>query len=326
MQAARSRPPHGGIIVLGMHRSGTSAACRLLAELGYSAAGPLMEANEANPLGYFENLDVVSIHDTFLSSLGRSWLDPRPFDVSEFESHPAVLARREIQNAFQSNLTSHDGWMIKDPRMCRLLPLWRPILDESGIRATFLHVVRHPVDVARSLARRESIRIETALQLWLRHVLEADLATRDCSRIWWSLDRMTTDPEESLADLASHLGLEIDIQLLQRTAATAFHSDLLHSRVGEAPPPEALAPFPWLESAYSAVQQLTDGDEAGGRALLDDVNDQLAVADRLLVGQPESFRVAWGNQILNHLYHEIRGIRSELANRQESAVDSRPEE
>ena len=65
-----------GLVVLGMHRSGTSLLANLLGRLGASYGGPLIQAHVDNPGGYWEHAEIVSIHDDFLASRGRSWHDP----------------------------------------------------------------------------------------------------------------------------------------------------------------------------------------------------------------------------------------------------------
>jgi hypothetical protein len=65
-----------GLIVTGMHRSGTSAVARVVKALGFESGGELMEAAPDNPRGFFEREDVMNINDRWLSSLGGSWWAP----------------------------------------------------------------------------------------------------------------------------------------------------------------------------------------------------------------------------------------------------------
>src|SRR3546814_6124771 len=77
---------------------------------------------------------------------------------------------------FRSIAEQFDGvplWGVKDPRLCRLLPLWLPLLEERGIRPAVVHMVRQPLEIARSLERRDDLPRGQALLLWLRHQIEA---------------------------------------------------------------------------------------------------------------------------------------------------------
>src|SRR5581483_9655837 len=73
-------------------------------------------------------------------------------------------------------------WGVKDPRLCRLLPLWRPLLAGLGARPCFILAVRHPAEVAGSLLRRDGLNAGCAAILWLRHVLEAERGSRGAAR------------------------------------------------------------------------------------------------------------------------------------------------
>ncbi|RZI58838.1 MAG: hypothetical protein EOP94_03035, partial [Zymomonas sp.] len=67
-----------GILVLGMHRSGTSALTGVLDELGLPAAGELLAAESYNEKGLFENKSVNAFHNRLLDYLGSRWDDPMP--------------------------------------------------------------------------------------------------------------------------------------------------------------------------------------------------------------------------------------------------------
>ena len=55
-----------GIIVVGMHRSGTSLVSCLLHEFGFAFGGPHLEPQPDNPRGFWEHREIVRIHDDFL--------------------------------------------------------------------------------------------------------------------------------------------------------------------------------------------------------------------------------------------------------------------
>jgi hypothetical protein len=86
------------ILVLGMHRSGTSALTGTLAKLGASLPKDLMPANESNPRGYWESLGLVKLHDELLASAGSSWDDWRSFN-SSWHGTPVAAAFRESARA-----------------------------------------------------------------------------------------------------------------------------------------------------------------------------------------------------------------------------------
>ena len=81
--------------------------------------------------------------------------------------------------------------LLKDPRMCRLMPFWRRALERAGFEARIVIPVRSPLDAALSLRDRNRIAIEEGMLLWLRHVLDAERATRDLCRCFVSFASRT---------------------------------------------------------------------------------------------------------------------------------------
>lgn len=153
-----------GALVLGMHRSGTSALAGALEAMGLSV-GPdhdVMPADDANPEGYFELLSIVKADDDLLAHFGGRWDSPPEFAPDWREDAVAkdfVIAMR----AHLAGLFSDDRYLLKDPRMSLLLPLWRQVTDDRGCAVV---IVRDPVEVATSLHRRNGLQMLTGLALW----------------------------------------------------------------------------------------------------------------------------------------------------------------
>ena len=176
------------ILVLGMHRSGTSTLGGILDCLGCEGPKTKMKANEENPKGYFESQPVSCLNDEILARAGTRWDDWKPLQdrwndsphFTEFNNRSLEVLRAEYCDAPMIYL--------KDPRICRLLPLWRHALEQTGYRVVCIHTHRHPVDVATSLEARKTNGVEPSLGMlsWLRHILEAEVASRGMPRIFTS--------------------------------------------------------------------------------------------------------------------------------------------
>lgn len=136
------------LVVLGMHRSGTSLVAHWLQECGLFLGEELYGASEFNPRGYFEDVEFMRLHQTLLEEAG---LHPsgheRPFSRREPLSG-AALARLE-QFLLEKSRPGPWGW--KDPRTCLLLDAYRRVCPQ----AKYLVVVRHYAQVVASLVRRE---------------------------------------------------------------------------------------------------------------------------------------------------------------------------
>ena len=78
------------VLVLGMHRSGTSAVTRFLNRLGAHLPSKLIPPDaDSNVHGFWEPRNIVDIHDELLASAGSSWDDVAAFPRSWFDSELA---------------------------------------------------------------------------------------------------------------------------------------------------------------------------------------------------------------------------------------------
>lgn len=196
------------ILVLGMHRSGTSAVTRCLNLLGAEVGNKLLPPAEDNRSGFWEHADVVAIHEDLLKDLGRAWHDARALPEGWLLSAPARRARGRLARLIADEFDASALWAVKDPRLCRFVPLWREVLLESGLDAVALLVVRHPAEVASSLNARDGLRCETTCLNWLEHFAEAETATRGMSRSLLAYDDLLADWRNAFGNVGRALRVQ----------------------------------------------------------------------------------------------------------------------
>ncbi len=168
------------ILVMGMHRSGTSLLGSLLRALGVEFPGELIAADNHNPEGYLEWKELVELQERLLIDLDRWWPSAHGCQAlpDGWMQHPATRAARvKLIELLRPALAQQSGpWAIKDPRTSRLLPLWLDLAAELGVPLRLLLAVRDPAEVASSLIRRDGptagMDLGRAQQLWWRHNLE----------------------------------------------------------------------------------------------------------------------------------------------------------
>ena len=158
-----------------MHRSGTSALASVLGALGLDpgSADGLMRPDVGNPDGYFEVESVAALDERILRDYGGRWDIPpllAPGWATEVGARELVA---ELRATFEATFANH-RFVLKDPRMSLLLPLWRQALLD---RVAVVVVVRDPAEVAWSLALRDGMAPLTGLGLWAAYnrTLLADL-------------------------------------------------------------------------------------------------------------------------------------------------------
>jgi hypothetical protein len=166
------------IVVLGMHRSGTSALTRVLSILGAALPRHVMNPGPGNEPGHWEPQKLVDFHDEVLSELDSAWHDWAPLDVSRLTLQRRQQIKTRIAEIINDEYGSATLMVVKDPRICRFAPLFLEALTDAGIMPECILVFRNPLEVAQSLACRDGMPPGEASLLWLRHVLDAEAATR----------------------------------------------------------------------------------------------------------------------------------------------------
>ena len=201
------------VIVVGMHRSGTSALTRVLNLLGVDL-GPsedLLEPKEDNPDGFWENRHLVQAHDDLIARMGGRWEEPPLLDrlesIDDFDDWVARCAT--VVEHFEGGFPG-----FKDPRASLLLPVWRTIWPDAKV----VVCLRQPQAVALSLNKREGFEAEKSAQLWLRYNFEA-LSTA-AEPIVVRFEDLLDRPADTVGFLSSAIGLEPSADDLDGALAT----------------------------------------------------------------------------------------------------------
>lgn len=159
------------VLVVGMHRSGTSAVTRGLQALSVYLGRDFLDAQPENPTGYWEDKGIVAIDERVLAALGLSWDSVSPIEPGAFESRRLRRLQREAVRYLAHAFAAHPLWGFKDPRAIRVLPFWRRVFASSNVRDAYVVAIRNPRSVAESLYRRQGMQVETAYRLWLVNVV-----------------------------------------------------------------------------------------------------------------------------------------------------------
>ncbi len=162
------------IIVMGMHRSGTSALARLFVDLGYDPGDNLMPANQDNPKGYWEDLDIYKLNNEILNSLFHTWdktEDTKVRKINFLLNITLDLYANKAKDILTRKLQKSNAIVIKDPRFCILLPFWNNIFEKVNAQKHYFLIVRNPFDVAKSLNKRNGIQEKDSFDLWQYYYL-----------------------------------------------------------------------------------------------------------------------------------------------------------
>jgi hypothetical protein len=209
-------------MVVGMHRSGTSAVTRVVNLLGVplGRADDIYSAKD-NPSGHWESRQLCAVDNLILRVFGGFDMAMPPMPRSWLRSRRAAHLRPVMRTAFD-NVYQGKRWLWKDPRICLTLPLWRQVLNDFC--AVF--VVRNADPVTRSLHRREggNYPLHYCYALWDDYNRRAVAALSGLPVVTVDFDSMLEDPLHQvklLSEGLSFLGVQLNDEI--GTAAASVH-------------------------------------------------------------------------------------------------------
>ncbi len=196
------------IVVLGMHRSGTSALTHSLEVLGINLGENVHAPRHDNPKGFWEDIECAHINEDLLRHYGSSWNNFLPIAHSDFnDEFVDALKVRAIEYINTKLRESYGIWGFKDPRTCRLLGFWKEVFDALDCDVSYLIAIRNPMAVARSLLERDGIPERKSYMLWAEHMIAALRDTDGCRRLVVEYDNVLDKPYEQLSRISSALTL-----------------------------------------------------------------------------------------------------------------------
>lgn len=258
---------------------------RVLNLLGALLPSRLVEADRWNERGFWESLEVMRLHDQLLAAFSSAWDDPSPLDFAS-GGDAAGPFYGQLRLALERDFANAALFAIKDPRICRFVPLWRSLFDELGATAHAALIVRNPLEVAASLHRRDKLLPRHAYRLWLQHVLDAERATRSMPRGFILYGDLVSRWRPAIEKLLGDAGLPW-LKPGKETAAAVddfLSVEMPHAGAGSGDLPEAASELlGWLRRAYAALSQMVIvADNAKARAELDAVGAAFDSTDRTL--------------------------------------------
>lgn len=259
-------------LVLGMHRSGTSAVTRIINLLGADLPKNLLSANTFNERGYWESDDFVAINDRILASAGSAWGDWRPINRDWFRSAECESFKPELLEILQNNFSNSRLFVIKDPRICRISPLWLDVLQQFGAHTTAVIPIRNPLEVAGSLKARDGFSSAISHLLWLRYLCDAEYATREVPRAVIDYE----DLFDGWRDVVETISARTQIVWPSHTALAEIEIDrFIEQRLRHfiAEPGQLTVQADisdWIKSAYAALVQMSrHAEDEASRQQLD---------------------------------------------------------
>ena len=166
-----------------------------------------MAPNADNERGFWESRVIVDLNDAILAAGGSDWKDWRKFNLEEIDVVEADALRARAKAALAEEFGDVGFAVVKDPRMCRLMPFWRPVFEEANWSVRALLPIRSPLEVGWSLNCRDGLSPAYGCLLWLRHVLDAEAETRGMARAVLDWPQFLGDRRKALTRVSEQWGL-----------------------------------------------------------------------------------------------------------------------
>ncbi|MDP4536366.1 hypothetical protein Q3O60_09205 [Alkalimonas collagenimarina] len=197
------------IIVIGMHRSGTSALSGELDSLGVFMGRSLYKAQKGvNEKGFFENARLVELNEAIQDSLTTSWDDP--LSILKLDLKPEPNFYQRASSFINQEYLGKSLWGMKDPRVSVLLNFWSDIFEQLSIKPNYILMIRDPIEVARSLEKRDKFSIDKGLMLWLNYNFASYNGTKNQQRLVVSFTELLADPVAIRQQIAQSFGIELN--------------------------------------------------------------------------------------------------------------------
>jgi hypothetical protein len=157
--------------------------------------------------GHWESNAIADFNDELLTSAGTRWDDWLPFNGGWYDSPVRADYERRGAEVLRQEFGDASLFVVKDPRTCRIAPFWFNVLEAEGIEPAIVVIVRNPLEVAASLQARDGIEPGYGHLLWLRHILDAEAATRGRKRFFCSYDQLMMSWRIVATKIQTQLGL-----------------------------------------------------------------------------------------------------------------------
>ena len=259
------------VVVLGMHRSGTSVVTRGLQVLGVQLGDSLMPAVRGNnEKGFWEDLEICEFNDALLNKLGTTWDGIEAINEFDLCSKDFESERIAAINMLKEKINNSEVFGFKDPRTSILLPFWQSVFRDIDIDVRYVLVIRNPLSVADSLYKRDGFEKEKALLLWEKYQIASVKFTNDEKRILIEFDDYFDSPDIFLNKLSRFL--EVDSFENNQIAFDHYVNDFLsddlrHHRFNPADLDEVATPL--TKETYQVLLDMKDDNFSSNEVFCD---------------------------------------------------------
>lgn len=231
------------VLILGMHRSGTSVAARIVQSLGFNLGTQLLEPNSENPKGFFENQEIVSFNDRLLRHMSLSWDSIGFIWDEDFDNEYYREFFLEAKHILIDNFSDTEMLAIKDPRFCILLPFWQKVIHHfCHTDIAYIFCLRNPLESYLSQKKRSEVDPSfhiigtdknTFFMFWYTYMRKAAGALDSDRCLCVSYENLISEPAKEYKRFAKFLDIVTNSRIIEEFSESFIEASLRHHKINE---------------------------------------------------------------------------------------------
>jgi hypothetical protein len=224
----------------------------------------LTAASTDNVRGFWESCYIRLLNDYILKLAGSDWQDWRSVNPNWNRTAQAQSLRAHAELILMNEFGNARLPVVKDPRMCRLMPFWLSVFKRIDWTPRIFLPLRSPFEVARSLHCRDGLALRYGCLLWLRHMLEAEAETRNQQRTVIVWDAFLSDWRSAMTRASEQIGMSWP-RWSDSTAVqidTFISRDLRHHHASDDDRCMNASETEWIREAYAGLAALAKDPHA----------------------------------------------------------------
>ena len=210
--STKPKIPKTCILIVGMHRCGTSATAGCLFHTGFSVGKNPMESNAFNKKGHFENLILYRFNEELLETISASWKTTICLPEKWWLEDRIINKKTRLIEIIREEFQGNENIVIKDPRISKLLPFYLAALKELKIEPKIVINIRDPFEVASSLKNRDNLSVPNSLNIYTDYILSSIKLSDPFDAVILNYNALLEDPINTLEQVLNNLNINVSVK------------------------------------------------------------------------------------------------------------------